>query len=213
MVDRAVMGIKGDMNAAYSKEDKKLLLDLRSRGKGLMAISAHCGNWRSAMSSFDFLEGEKTILFHRDAGDVDKLAHEHGNIQQTSKFIDPAGSMGGVMELLATLRNNGIVCAMGDREFGSSKGTVEVMFLGKPIRVPVTMYRLAAFTGTPVIVVYFLYKAPGIFETIIVDHFIVPENGREAANYRDSAERFIKTLEDFCGRYPYQYFNFYDIWG
>jgi predicted LPLAT superfamily acyltransferase len=157
LVDRAALGIKGDISIISSEEDKEMLRALHSRGKGLMVITAHCGNWRSAMSSFDFLEGEKTILFHRAAGDVDRLAHEHGNIKQKAKYIDPAGYMGGVIELLATLHNNGIICAMGDREFGSSKGTVEVMFLGKTIRVPVSMYRAAASAGTPVVIAYFPY--------------------------------------------------------
>jgi len=212
LVDRSVLGITGNIDILSSENDRELCRSLHAKGKGLIVITAHCGCWQSAMSTFDFMDGEKYVLYRRDGGDVDKQAHEHGKIKETVKFIDPAGFAGGGVEIISALEKNAIICVMGDREFGSSKNMVKVPFLGKEIKVPAAMCRVAASLGTPVVIVYFPFKGAGRFDSVIADNFIVADNGGVIANYKEYAARFVKSLEDFCEKYPYQYFNFYNIW-
>ena len=212
LVDRSVLGITGKIGNLSSDDDMELCRRLHAQGRGLIAVSAHCGCWQSALSVFNFIEGEKYVLYPRAPGDLDKQAHEHGKIQEAVKVIDPAGYAGGVVEVLSALERNGIICVMGDREYGSEKNMIAVPFLGGEVRVPVAIYRMAASHGTPVVIVYFPLKGAGRFASIIADSFTVPDAGGGMAGYKDCAARFIKTLEDFCQKNPYQYFNFYDIW-
>jgi lauroyl/myristoyl acyltransferase len=214
LLDRSVLGITGKITFFPSAEnDWEVCRRLHALGKGLIVITAHCGCWQSALSMFDFVEGERYVLYRRAAGDVDKQAHEHGKIKAAVKFIDPAGYAGGVVQIVSVLEKGGILCVMGDREFGSSKNSVAVPFLGEEIRVPVSIYRIAAAQGTPVVIAYIPFTGPGRLGSIIMDNFVVPDAGGVLANYTDCAARFVKTLEDFCQKYPYQYFNFYNIWG
>ena len=76
LTDRAVLGITGEAEIISSKSDRQLCQDLRAKGKGLIIITAHCGCWQMAMSRFDFMEGDKYVIYHRSKEDVDKHAHE-----------------------------------------------------------------------------------------------------------------------------------------
>lgn len=209
LVDRATLGITGNIKILSSASDQKLFKDLHARGRGLVVITAHAGAWQSAMSTFDFMEGEKYVLYRRVKEDVDKQAHEHGKTKQTVKFIDPAS---GAVEMVAALEKNAIICVMGDREFGSPKAALKAAFLGGEINVPGAPYRVAAAMGAPVVIIYFPFSGAGRFNSVIAAHFVPEERGAKLENYQEYAALFTRSLEDFCSKYPYQYFNFFDIW-
>lgn len=212
LVDRAVLGITGEINILSCKEHQDLCARLHALGKGLIVITAHAGCWQSAMSTFDFMEGEKYVIYRRVKEDIDKQAHEHGKKKQTVNFIDPAGYAGGALEIMGALEKNGIICMMGDRIFGAEKNLTKTNFLGSPIKVPVGIYRIAASMGTPVVFVYFPFKGAGKFDSIIADSFYVDDLGADMKNYASYAQRFTQSLETFCKEYPYQFFNFYNLW-
>lgn len=212
LTDRAILGIKGDIEIISSKEDQQLCKDLLGKGKGLIIITAHCGCWQMAMSSFDFMEGDKYVVYHRDEKDIDKHAHELSGKEAPVKFIDPAGFGGGSLEIIAALENKGIVCMMGDRLFGSTKGGIEVDFLNGKIDIPFSIYRIAGALGTPIMIVFFPYASGGKVDSMIAEHFFVEDKGQEALNYKEEAEKFIRSLETFTENYPYQFFNYYNMW-
>ncbi|WP_428898330.1 Lauroyl/myristoyl acyltransferase [Parelusimicrobium proximum] len=212
LVDRAVLGITGSINILSSQADQDLCRELHAKGKGLIIITAHAGCWQSAMSTFDFMAGEKYVVYKRSKEDVDKQAHEHGGTKQTVNFIDPAGYAGGGLEIIEAIEKNGIICTMGDREFGSGKTMIRLPFLGSDISIPGAVYRIAGSYGTPVIIVFFPFAGAGRFDSLIADHFIIEDKGPDVSAYKPDAGRFINALETFCEKYPYQFFNFYDMW-
>lgn len=212
LVDRAVLGITGEIEILSSEADQELVRRLQAKGKGLIIITAHAGCWAGAMSSFDFIGGEKYVLYKRVKEDVDKQAHEHGRKKQTVNFIDPSSYGGGSFEMLAALEKNGIVCIMGDREFGSPKNRIAAQFLGADIKVPGSVYRIAAASGAPVIIIFFPFKGAGRLDSVIADHFYVEDAGPRINAYAPYAARYVGALENFVKEYPYQYFNFYDVW-
>ena len=212
LADRAALGITGKVKIVSSKEDQELCRDLYSQGKGLVIITAHCGCWQMAMSSFDFMEGDKYVIYHRSKEDIDKHAHELSGKKPPVNFIDPAGFGGGSLEIISALSKNGIVCVMGDRTFGSSDSKVEVDFLGGKIDVPYSIYRIAGAMGAPVAVIFFPHGSRGEIDSVITESFFVEDKGQHAESYFNEAQKFIKSLEDFCVKYPYQFFNYYDMW-
>jgi predicted LPLAT superfamily acyltransferase len=212
LIDRAAYGITGRIKILSSAADMQLCRDLRALGKGLIILTAHCGAWQCAMSAFDFMEGEKYAIYRRDGADVDKQAHEHGKTAQTVKFIDPSSSCGGAAEIMAALSRNAVICAMGDRRFGSARNLIEAEFLGGAVALPASLYRAAAACATPVVIIFFPLRGAGRFDSRIACHFFVDDKGPKIANYKEEAQKFVKALQDFCTAEPYQYFNFYDIW-
>jgi len=213
LTDRAILGIRGESEVVSSEADKQLCRDLLAKGKGLIILTAHCGCWQMAMSSFDFLPEEKYVIYHKSREDVDKHAHELSGKESPVKFIDPAGFAGGSIEVLAALQKNAIVCAMADRVFGDKSNSVEVDFMGGKIKIPFSIYKIAAAFETPIAVIFFPYKGGGKIDSVISDVFYSKTKGaRRAGDYLEDAERFARALEGFTQKYPYQFFNYYNMW-
>ncbi|GHS87437.1 hypothetical protein FACS189487_03580 [Campylobacterota bacterium] len=212
LVDRATLGITGKSQNMCSASDIDMFHSLYNQGKGLVVITAHVGSWQSAATSLDLLPGNKYIVYYRDKNDVDKQAHEHGGIKAPAHFIDPSNGTDAAVKIVAAFEERAIICVMGDRVFGSEKGAVSVPFLNDDIQAPATIYRIAAFYGAPVIIAFCPIKGAGKLAFEIADHFVVEDRGNNAESYKQEALRFARALEAFCVKYPYQYFNFFDIW-
>ncbi|MDR1124096.1 MAG: lipid A biosynthesis acyltransferase [Elusimicrobiota bacterium] len=173
LIDRAAYGITGRIKILSSAADMKLCRDLHALGKGLIILSAHCGAWQCAMSAFDFIEEEKYVIYRRDGADIDKQAYEHGKIAQAVKFIDPSSAGGGAAEIMAALSRNAVICAMGDRRFGSARNLAEAEFLGGTIALPASLYRIAAACGAPVVIIFFPLRGAGRFDSRVAGHFLL----------------------------------------
>ncbi len=213
LVDRAILGILGPDSLKLSLEGKSELTELLNEGRGLVMVTAHVGCWQLAMSSLSALDTQVNLLVHRDEGDLDRHFFEHGGNKPPYRIVDPAGYLGGTLEMLQVLKNGEILCIMGDRNMGGDSGTVSVDFLGGPVKVPFSPYKLASATGAPVAVIFPFRDKSGGYALHVAKIIRVPENlGRSAHAYIPFAREFIGALEQFVSENPYQFFNFYDMW-
>jgi predicted LPLAT superfamily acyltransferase len=210
LVDRAVLGILGLGAPPTSLEDRARLKALLTEGRGLVLVTAHVGGWQHAMASLATLGVPVSLLIHRDSGDVDKHFFEHQSGAPPFTLLDPAGYLGSTLEMLQVLREGGLLCIMGDRGMGAC--TVDVDFLGGPVPLPYSPYKLASSTGAPVAVI-FPYELEGRTRFQLARVIRVPAHlGRKPAAYLPYAREFSQALESFVADHPYQFFNFYDMW-
>ncbi len=213
LVDRAVAGIMDQFEMAPSPEDVATLARLHARDRGIILLSGHIGCWQMATAGLDTLDSRIHILLHREQGDVDRHFHDYRGHAQRTTTIDPHGYLGGTLEMTALLKRGEILCTMGDRMLGTDKNTVRVNFLGDPIRVPVSPYRLASATGASVVVTFSLRTGPGRARQVITKVMQVPTGlGPSSRAYQEYAQSFAHELETICRNHPYQFFNFYDMW-
>lgn len=213
LVDRAVLGILGPGELDVSLEGRETLAELLAEGRGLVLVTAHVGSWQLAMSSLSALDIPVNILMHREAGDLDRHFFEHGGGGAPYRIIDPAGSLGGSLEMLQVLKHGEVLCIMGDRVMGGEGSTVGVDFLGAPIEIPFSPYLLASATGAPAAVIFPYLDGEGRYALKVARTIRVPSQlGRKAEAYRRYAAEFAGALERFVDEYPYQFFNFFDLW-
>ncbi|MDR1952789.1 MAG: lysophospholipid acyltransferase family protein [Elusimicrobiota bacterium] len=212
LMDRAVFGVKGDIKIISSAANKEKCRDLYLQNKGLIILTAHCGSWQSAMSAFDFIEAEKFVVYHRSKEDIDKHVHELSQKSSPINFIDPQNNYGGSVEIMAALQRGAIVCMMGDRTFGGKNNALLVNFFGEKAAFPFSIYRIAAALKIPIAVIFFPYRGRGKIDSFIADTFFVEDKGRKAENYFDEVRHFALLLEDFCMEYPYQFYNYFNMW-
>jgi predicted LPLAT superfamily acyltransferase len=214
LIDRAIFGIKSKVNIISSRADINLCKSLYQKNNGLIILSAHCGCWQSAMSAFNLIddEKEKYVVYHQNKEDIDKHVHQLQKKESPVKFIEPNAFDGGIIEIMAALQRGSLVCMMGDRVFGASNNFVEVNFLGAKIALPFSIYRIAATLNKPIAIIFFPYKKTGAVDTMIADYFFVKDGGKAAQNYVEYADRFSKALENFVKVYPYQFYNYFNLW-
>ena len=213
LIDRAIIGIRGPGHMRIVCSDHNLLLGLVREGRGLVLLTAHVGCWQAAMSALSVLNTPVSLLLHREEGDVDLHYFEHSGGRAPFRVIDPLSYLGGVLEMMDVLKKGEVLSIMGDRVFGDARSTIRTDFLGHPVRFPSSAYKLASATGAPIAVLLSHKSGPDSYELTVDDVIRIPhETGRPENVFHPYAERFAGALESYVQRYPYQFFNFYDMW-
>jgi predicted LPLAT superfamily acyltransferase len=212
LVDRAVLGILGPQSLNISTVGQGRLAGLIAEGRGLVLVTAHVGCWQLAMSSLSVLNTRVNLLMHRAEGDLGRQFFEHGGGPSPYGIIDPSGYLGGALEIYQALKRGELLCIMGDRVMGAKGGTLSADFLGQPVELPFSPYKLASATGAPLAVI-FPYRDRAGYTLQVARVIRVPELlGRSGSAYLPYATQFLEALEEFVAEHPYQFFNFFDMW-
>jgi predicted LPLAT superfamily acyltransferase len=213
LIDRATIGIRGVKSIDIVSHDLDKLQALIREGRGLILLTAHVGCWQIAMAQLHSFNAPVSLLLHREEGDVDLHYFEHNGVSVPFHIIDPLGYMGGVLEMMEVLRKGEVVSIMGDRVFGSDKNTVSVNFLGGKVRFPFSAFKLASATGAPIAVHLSCKSGPDSYKFMLERTIRVPADlGKKEEALRPYVAQFAEALESYTQRYPYQFFNFFNMW-
>ena len=217
MVDRAIVGSLGADQINVSLQGREQLLNIRDQKRGMILLMSHVGCWQLAMSAMSALNEPIHMLMHGHASSFERQDYEqdNGEVKYESPYrvIDPRGYLGGAFEMLAVLKQGGILSIMGDRVPENEKNRVQVTFLGQQVALPMSAYHLASSTGAPLVVLTSRKCDENHYEMVIADVIEVPEGlGRKPEAFTVYAQRYARTLENYCHNNPYQFFNFFDMW-
>ena len=213
LIDRTSVAILGPEKMKVTLYGRQELLNLVEHGSGFILLMSHVGCWQTALSALHFLRVPVNLLLEQEEGNIDRQYFELAGMSGPFQIIDPSGYLGGTLEMLDVLKKGQVLSMMGDRVLGSDKSYVNVSFLGKTAPFPFSAFKIASAAGVP-IVVFFSYKTGYDSYALKVARIIrIPENlGRSGATYLPYLQLFIDELEAFVNKYPYQFFNFYNMW-
>ncbi len=210
LVDRGWMGLNPDVELTGSFTDSEKLREIIRKKKGVVVLLAHVGNWQTSLVRLQALDVDVHALMEFD---VERVSKHFFELRGETPFniIDVHGFMGGMIEATTALQQGGLVMMMADR---MHKGRAEkVDFLGAQVRFPVAAYHLAATAGAPVVI---LFSAKTGKKTYAMGLWDIMYPGQKGKNREDElkecADRFSTALERFVEQYPYQWYNFFDIW-
>ena len=214
LIDRAAIGIRGPETILItSKNLVGQLSSLIQERHGVILLTAHVGCWQAAMAHLRSLNTPVSLLLHREEGDLDLHYYEHSGDSRPFRIIDPLGYMGGVLEMMEVLKKGEVLSIMGDRVFGSDRKTVAVDFLGGRVRFPFSAFKLASATGAPVVVLFSHKSGPGSYEMTLDRVIRVPSHlGKSEKAFYPYVAQFAESLGSYTEHYPYQFFNFFDMW-
>jgi len=213
MIDRAVYGIHGPRSLKPAFPEGERLKALVRESKGLIVMNSHVGSWQVALSAFGYLEAPVSIVMHTHTGDIDPRWFQYTGHTVPFSIIDPAQTMGGVMDMIAVLNRREVLAVMGDRIFGHDPNYLAVDFLGAPVAFPVSAYRLASMNGTPIAVLYACKTSYSEYLIKLGRVIRVPAGlGRSNQAYLPYVRQFVESLEEIAAEYPWQFFNFHNMW-
>ncbi len=213
LIDRGAFGLLGPGTLKVEFPEGRDLQTLIDEGRGLIVLNSHVGCWQVAMSAFSYLRVPVSIVMHQRAGDIDPRWFQHAGEEAGLSIIDPAENMGGIMEMIGTLKRAEILGLMADRVFGDDPNTLEATFLGAPVHFPVSPYRLASMQGTPVAVVFSYKTGFSTYRIRLARVIRVPAGlGRSNEAYLPYLQQFVEALEMFIQSRPWDFFNFHDMW-
>lgn len=211
LLERMVAGVTGRFKLVDSPEHFQVFVTALSEGKGCIALSGHVGAWQTGVAALEKLNTPLNLLLHRNPGDVDRHYFELSPDHRVG-IINSAGPFGGVVECAAALRRGEVVCIMGDRLLTPSEPSVEAAFMGGRVRFPVSPYILASITGAPMVITFALHGPDGI-RGRSYGILRVPEGlRRQPERALPFVQAFVTALEQTTREYPYQFFNFFNMW-
>ncbi len=212
LVDRGWLGIKDNAGFVSDFSGYDTLIELIERKKGVVLLTAHVGNWQSALAHLGSLPVKVHALMQYDQQAAAKHYFDINNRGRSFEIIDAEGPFGGMVDASAALQRGEVVTIMGDRFIKGSFSNVD--FLGESVRVPDAAYLLAATTGAPVIILLAAKTGKKAFQLKIWDYFYPQYANREERGQmlQECAQKYITAVEEYLKIYPFQWYNYYNFW-
>jgi len=177
---------------------------LLAHGKGVIVLTAHLGNWElggAAMAARGYKFN--VVALWQPNRHVNELYQR----QRIARQLRPIPMHRAARECLAALRRNEIVALVGDRDFTTSRDTVE--FFGEPARLPQGPAKLALATGAPILPI-FLIRRPDDTFAYIVQEPIWADRSRDHVG--DVMNRIARALEQVISQHSEQWYLFHNLW-
>lgn len=184
------------------------------KGKGVICITPHLGNWELGGYVLASKGYPVNILTLRER------SHSLHSYEERVRrgfgihtiYIDPSREHSlAILEIVRKLRENQIVALIADRMVGDR--WIEVEFFGRPTKFPVGPGLLAMETGASVIPVFVVLekgmKYWGILEKPI--YFEESPQGK-GEGLRQGMREIVQSFEAMIRRYPDQWYNFFPYW-
>ena len=207
-------------------DDLSLLQEQLKSGKGALLIGSHLGNIELLRSLSSF--GENGVGKNISVTAVMELKSTE-QFNKTLKEINPDVDFQVLdpekigIDTIATLQeqieNGGLVVITGDRT--SSRARTRVIrekFLGKEADFPYGTFVLALLLKAPIYYVFGLRNHTFSIKPryhIFVEKSEIKINANRSERDKKITElckEFILKLENYCIKFPYQWYNFYNFW-
>lgn len=191
------------------------MIEALQRGKGVICITPHLGNWEMGGLLFSFKGGRLNVLTlderDRDTKSFREEMRRRKGIRNI--YINPRDdSPMAIIDAVRALRANEIVAMLGDRV--ETQKTMVFEFFGRETPFPIGVAILAMATGAPVLPVFVVMEKSRKYRGIIeapISFDIGSREDREAV-LRRGMNALIKKFEEYIEKYPDQWYNFYSFW-
>ncbi len=188
-----------------------------AEGCGGVLVSAHFGSFEVLRTFEKTLPGlsVRYLMFPDNAQKTSRIL-DRLNPDVAAQVISLSDGIAAMLAVREALDEGSFVGFLGDRmPVRNPRAEVTVPFFASPLPVPRSPYLCAILAGVPLILCFAPRVGRKTYEIEmfeIYDGAPVPRGQRDA-KCRELAERYAARLEEMCRRYPYNWFNFFDIWG
>ena len=183
-----------------SAQDLHYLDESFSKGRGVILVTGHIGNWELGALFFG-RHGFKinVVTIPEGSERIDSIRGAY-RTRQNIRTIVVDGSPFSSLEIVAALRRGEIVAMLVDRWEGADG--VPAKFFGEDRRFPRGPFVLSRATGAPILPA-FIVREGSTYRGVVDPPFFMdePEDESGARRLSESLERMIRT-------YPDQWYNF-----
>lgn len=179
-----------------------------ARGKGLLSIVAHFGNWElMTFAGPIYLKPIDIVYRPLDNHVIDNVVEYVRTIQGNS-LIPKGGSGKKIAELL---KENHLIGILSDQNVSNREG-VFVDFFGRTACTGVGLAVMAMRSGAPVLPVFMARQKSGKYKFIVKPTVEAVCTDNYENDLVVNTQRFTKIIEDVVREYPEQYFWFHQRW-
>jgi len=183
-----------------------------ARGKGLLTIIAHFGNWELMPVTFPFFlrfPAKTSYIVYRplDSPVLDNMV-EYVRTINGHEMIPKGGSGKRIMTLL---KENHAIAILSDQNVSAREG-VFVDFFGRPACTGVGLAVLALRSRAPILPMFMARQKSGKYKFIMKPLIEISETGDYERDILENTQRFTKVVEDVVREYPDQWFWIHQRW-
>lgn len=185
-------------------EGKEHLDKAFEQGKGVVAVTAHFGNF-PLMMLYCAQAGYVTNSIIRPARDEELekfLLKKRGDVGLKTVYAIPRQKC--VAESLKALRNNELLFVPIDQNFGS-EGGVFVEFFGEQAATATGPVVFAERTGAAIIPIFIIREKGGRHKIIVEPAFSVEKCADEEKTIQHNMSRITQIIERYIRKYPHEW--------
>ncbi len=186
------------------------LVEGRLKGKGVVLLTAHLGNWEvGGLMLAEVKQPIHVVLVPDLFAGVERVRRRmHARAGVTEIPVDRTFLP--TLAVLRALDRNGIVAMQGDRDFDNTG--IPAPFFGREAYFPRGPFRVAMTTGAVVLPAFIVSVPGGRYRAIIEEPILIEDAGDRDAALRRNIARYVAVLERYVGKYPEQWYCFYPFW-
>ncbi len=178
-----------------------------ARGKGVVVLTAHLGNWELggvvlAQLGYPFWV---VALPHKH-----KRVNDFFNGQRASKGIKVIATGKAVRSCIQQFRNNNMVALVGDKDFTANGITVD--FFNKPTHFPEGPAALSFMTEAAIVPGFMLRNPDDSFTLRIEKPLEFTPTLNKEKDLVDLITLYKNIFEDYIRKYPEQWYAFRQFW-
>lgn len=199
--------IKGRLDKIIDIRGLEKFNDVLKKGKGVVAITAHLGNWELIPMYFAYLGYPSNVVARRV---YYEKYDEWTSFLRSSMGVNVIYRSDSPKKLLSLLKKNELVGIMPDQDIDSIEG-IFVDFFGKKTYTPSAPVKLALAANAPILPIFIVRNNRR--HTIFVDEPIVVERGQD----KESAvlkytQKWSDVFESYIRKYPGQWVWMHRRW-
>ncbi len=214
IVDRILIQMGRAQRFRITVQGEEVLRRYKKTGKGVIIIGSHLGSLEVAPAVADLKGVRVAMLMYEQQSSMLYQELERINPRLKEDLIQMnRDSLSYMLEVRDRFKRGDYIGILGDRTWLSGE-TLWIPFLGVKRPFPIGPYHLAAVLKAPVLIM--IVAKEGVWDyRCYVEELSAPLQV-PAKDRQDVAEalarRYVERLEDYCRKYPLQWYNFFNFW-
>lgn len=204
-------GVTGGYVLEMDDRAARVQREIHESAEGAVIVSAHVGNLEALGMLFS--QHDKECYCTVYGGESPEILKRRAEALKANHIhLVPVGDDAGyVFELGKAIEEGGVILTMSDRMTEGARG-VWCRLFGMEAEIPAGAFALSVRMDIPLYTAFVMRTGHCrygiIWEKLELQDADAPEKERMAAR----AQEYCRRLEGVVGKYPLQWFNFYDFW-
>jgi len=190
-------------------EGKENLAGALEQGKGVIAVSAHLGNFAIVCGRLT-AEGYKYSAVAQQANDMRVTRYFSDIWRKQGMDIIPSSSVGAARSSLKALRENRVLGLYVDQN--RAHDGIFVDFFGRPAATTPGPALLAARTGAPIVPLFITRQPDGSHTITIHPPLGMQATGNDREDILANTRKITGVVEEQIRKYPAQWWWFHNRW-
>ena len=177
------------------------------RGRGVVLLTAHFGNWEWGGALLNALGYEISVVVGEQHN---RLVDRYVNELRAGLGVGVLSAEKDLRGILRAFERRGLVAMVADQDAG--RDGIFIDFLGRPASTAAGPVRLARKYGIPIVMGFAIRRPGGRLRLELQAPMSVPREGDADEVERESTRAWSMVLEDYVRRYPEHWFWMHRRW-